>query len=77
MVVTYLHHYYLAYFAPVRVVAYLVIIAVFVAAGAVARRSGRGDTGSYGGSSAQGRTPTPDSPYSAWSDQPPQGQGRR
>ena len=77
MVVEYLHHYYLAYFTPVRVVAYLIIIAVFATSGAVARRSGRGDTGSYGGSSAQGRAPAPDSPYSAWSDQPQHGQGRR
>lgn len=82
MSVAYIHH---TYYAPVRLLVYLVIIGVVAIIGAVSRKSRRRNMGQYGYRYGQPpqqgwqQTPPPGSPYGAWGNnqqghgqQPPQ-----
>ncbi|MGH3379720.1 MAG: hypothetical protein ACRDP6_33800 [Actinoallomurus sp.] len=81
MTVAYIHHYY--YFAPIRLIVYLVIFGAIAIVGAIARRSRRNNMSQYGRQPGQGwqqqSAPPPGSPYGAWGNnqqgygqQPPQ-----
>jgi hypothetical protein len=80
MTVAYVHHY--AYFAPIRLIVYLVVFGFVAIIGAIARKSRRKNMGQYGQVPGQGwqqSAPPPGSPYGAWGNnqqgygqQPPQ-----
>lgn len=78
MTVAYVHHYY--YFAPIRLIIYLVVFGVIAIFGAIARRSRRRNIGQYGQTPQQWQQgPPPGSPYGGWngqSNQPSQPYGQ-
>lgn len=79
MTVAYVHTHY---FAPIRLVIFLIVIGIIAIVGAVARRSRQRNT-NYGPPPQppnwQPGAPPPGSPYGAWGGQqpPPQGYGQQ
>jgi hypothetical protein len=80
MTAAYVHTYY---YAPIRLVLYLIILGVVAIVGGIARASRRKRMNRYGPPPQQHwsqqhwpqGTPPPGSPYGAWGAQPPQGYG--
>ena len=81
MTVAYVHTYY---YAPIRLIFYLIVIGVIAIVGAITRRSRRKNISQYGRPPGQNwqqpqQMPPPGSPYGAWGNQqqgygqPPQG----
>jgi hypothetical protein len=64
------------YYAPIRLIIYLVVFGVVAVIGAIARSSRRKNMSRYGQPPQQGwqqTAPPPGSPYGAWGNQPPPG----